>query len=192
MSLSETMTALMDAARSKSGLTDKLDIADLTGLMDNFVVANLFKDTNDKWFNVNDGWGSDIQRIPVKQNEIYTASVEVKNISNRVNLICKYLNSEGQVLSTDGNLYDDKGNAPVQIGNEAQAYQYTDDYSNKDGLRTVTIQVKPANCAFLMFRVASYNLGSFSYRKPMVVKGKRSFPWTPNNLAGSNDSQPNH
>ena len=184
MSLSSTMTSLMDKARELTGLTEKIGLAQLTNLMDGFVVANLFKDTNDKWLNLTDKWGIDIQRIPVKQNEIYTASVEVKDISNMVTLVCKLLNSEGQVLSNNVNLYDDKYNAPIQPGNEADAYIFTDGYSNKNGLRTVTVQVKPTNCAFLMFRVASFGQGSFSYRKPMAVKGKCSLPWTPNNLVG--------
>lgn len=184
MTVSDVMTPLMDKARKLTGLTEKTGLAQLTNLMDGFVVANLFKDTNDKWINVTYDWGIDIQRIPVKQNGIYTASVEVKDISNMVTLVCKPLNSEGQILSNDDSLYDDKYNAPIEPGNEANAYIFTDGYSSKNGLRTVTVQVKPTNCAFLMFRVASFGMGSFSYRKPMAVKGKCSLPWTPNNLVG--------
>lgn len=102
MSLNDVMTPLMDKARKLTGLTDKIGITRLTGLMDHFkliINENLIPDAasfgNDTWKNkqywkVEPNWnGLEVRsseaeysglmpEVEVQANEVYTFSVYAK------------------------------------------------------------------------------------------------------------------
>lgn len=121
MALNDTMTALMDKARKLTGLTEKISIARLTGLMDHFdlhVNPNLFTGANDfsgTWYNQsswtesgtyqgmkvmrrNSAWLGISQEIAVQAGQTYTFSFYAK-ASQTVNNTCIYV--KGLIKGTD-------------------------------------------------------------------------------------------
>ena len=164
MSLNDTMTALMDKAREITGLTEKISIARLTGLMDSFNLNNLIKDSSSEWALISGAWDYDFPRLAVKKGDSYTFTVEVKDNSKDITLAAVFLDDEGRPLEPDN-----EGNAPVHTGNISNAY-VTNGYHSKPGKMSLTVKVKPDNCKYLEFRIVSWSAGDFKYRNPIVFK----------------------
>ena len=97
MGLSETMTALMDKVRELTGLTEKISVARVTGLMDSFNLNNLIANSSNEWTKVENVWDVGFPTIAVKRNETYTFTAEVKD--------------NAYPVKVSGVLYNDKWNA---------------------------------------------------------------------------------
>ena len=137
MSLSSTMTSLMNKARANYHITDKLSIANLTDLMDRPGMNSLLGIRNRDWTEAS-GWGSGVDFIvPVFKNVPICVTAEVKGIASTVSnqgpcLTCRFMDKDLNYISywktdKDGN-YVPK-NEIVQVGS-------SDDFSNKNGLRS--------------------------------------------------------
>ena len=164
MSLSETMTALMDKAREITGLTEKISIARLTGLMDSFNLNNLIKNSSNEWTKVENVWDVEFPTIAVKRNETYTFTAEVKD--------------NAYPVKVSGVLYNDKWNAiepnhdeeaPIYKGNISDVY-IGNAYRSDGGKLTVTIKIRPSNARFLELRIVSLGKGTITYRNPIAFK----------------------
>ena len=144
MSLNDTMTALMDKARKLTGLTDKIGITRLTGLIDHFkliINENLIPDAatfgNNTWQNkqywkVEPDWNGLKVRsseatysgltpeIEVQANEIYTFSVYAKQ--DKDNPLCTMHLGYG---SEDYSSFLDNQSKVVDVGTDFKRYSMT-------------------------------------------------------------------
>lgn len=137
MSLSSTMTSLMDKARANYHITDKLSVANLTDLMDQPAVNGPLSITYPNWTKAS-GWGADVfVTVPVFKGVPICATVEIKDIASTVSnrgpcLLCTFKDKNLNDLSywdTDSNGdYKLAQNQPLQVG--------SDNFSNKNGLRS--------------------------------------------------------
>lgn len=141
MTLSNTMTSLMDKARELTGLTDKISIDRLTGLMNHFkliINENLIPDVatfgNDTWNNkqywkAEPSW-NDLEvrssdekyyglspKIEVQTGEIYTFSLYAKQDKKNPSA-CIYLGNGNEDYS--GML--DNTEKPINIGTNFERY----------------------------------------------------------------------
>ncbi|MDC2841919.1 hypothetical protein [Limosilactobacillus mucosae] len=137
MSLSSTMTSLMDKARANYHITDKLSIANLTDLMDKPAVNGPLSITYPNWTKAS-GWYADaFVTVPVFEGVPICATVEIKDIASTVSnqgpcLLCTFKDKNMNDLSywdvdSNGN-YKLAHNQPIQVGGN--------DFSNKNGLRS--------------------------------------------------------
>ena len=154
----------MDKVRELTGLTEKISVARVTGLMDSFNLNNLIKNSSKDWTKVDDAWNTEFSSIAVKRNETYTFTAEVKD--------------NAYPVKVSGVLYDDKrnplepnhdGEAPIYKGNIANVY-IGSAYRSDGGKLTVTIKIRPSNACFLGLRIVSWNHGTFTYRNPIAFK----------------------
>lgn len=164
MGLSETMTALMDKVRELTGLTEKISVARVTGLMDSFNLNNLIANSSNEWTKVENVWDVGFPTIAVKRNETYTFTAEVKD--------------NAYPVKVSGVLYNDKWNAiepnhdeeaPIYKGNISDVY-IGNDYRSNGGKLTVTIKIRPSNARFLELRIVSMGKGTITYRNPIAFK----------------------
>lgn len=162
--ITDTLTPLMDKFRSKTGLTDKLTVARVTGLMDSFNLNNLIANSSNEWTKVENVWDVEFPTIAVKRNETYTFTAEVKD--------------NAYPVKVSGVLYNDKWNAlepnhdeeaPIYKGNISDVY-IGNDYRSNGGKLTVTIKIRPSNARFLELRIVSFGKGTITYRNPIVFK----------------------
>lgn len=187
MTVNGMMTSLMDKARKLTGLTDKISIAQLDNLMSNFVSPNLIADTSDNWQDVNPTWNVSVcDALPAIKGDTISASVEVKNCTGKISLVAVYLDKDKKPLVPWMSQYDSNGNAPLSTGNISANY-ITDDkgFSADSSLRKMTLTIEANNCKYLQLLIAEFDGGaSFSFRKPMAVKGPQPLPWTPEYIVG--------
>lgn len=164
MSITDTLTPLMDKFRAKTGLTDKLTVARATGLMDSFNLNNLIANSSNEWTKVENVWDVKFPTIAVKRNETYTFTAEVKD--------------NAYPVKVSGVLYDDKWNvlepnhdeeAPIYKGNISNVY-IGNAYRSNGGKLTVTIKIRPSNARFLKLLIVSWDNGTLTYRNPIAFK----------------------
>ena len=173
MSLSSTMTSLMDKARANYHITDKLSIATLTDLMDKPVVNGPLSITYPNWTKAS-GWGSGVDLIvPVFKNVPICVTAEVKGIASTVSnhgpcLTCRFMDKDLNYISywktdKDGN-YVPK-NEIVQVGSRS------DSFSNKDGLRgaqRLFADRNLRNVAYINVGISNNVETSYSFRNLVV------------------------
>lgn len=177
MTATELLTNLMDKTRQITGLTEKISVAQLTDLMSNFVSPNLLSNSSGDWKAVNNTWQVELGDIPAVKGDTFTASVEVKDASQKVSLVAVYLDKDKKPLKPYG--FSSNGDAQLENGNIANSYILGDDgFFTADGLRTITVSTKPNNCAYVHFRIAFFAFGNVTFRKPMIVRGTQIIPWT--------------
>lgn len=161
--LTETMTALMDKAREITGLTEKISVGRLTSLMDAFSVKNLVTDSSNDWKEIKDSWYTEIVSVPVKAGESYIFTCEVKDLTYGVALAVQLFDDQWRPIynNTVGNLNN---------GNISKSYVMNTGFITSVGKRELTMKVVPANAKHASFLIPIVNLGSFSYRNPIVFQ----------------------
>lgn len=169
MSLNDVMTPLMDKARKLTGLTDKISITRLTELMDSFLVKNLVTNSSSEWVEAKNEWDARMDSIPVSKGEKYTFTVEVANNTSEIELAAVLYDSKGNILDPYKST-DSDGNAPINVGNQSNAYLIDKGYSLTPGKAELTVTIKPSNCTHLQFRICSIKKGDFSYRNPIIFQ----------------------
>lgn len=169
MTVSDVMTPLMDKVRKLTGLTDKISIARLTGLMDSFLVKSLVTNSSSEWVEVKNEWDARMASIPVSKGEKYTFTVEVADNTFEIELSAVLYDSKGNILDPYKPT-DSDGNAPINIGNQSNAYLIDKGYSLTPGKAELTVTIKPSNCTHLQFRISSIKKGDFSYRNPIIFQ----------------------
>lgn len=172
MSLSSTMTSLMNKARANYHITDKLSIANLTDLMDRPGMNSLLGIRNRDWTEAS-GWGAGIDFIvPVFKNVPICATVEIKDIASTVNdqgpcLTCRFMDKDLNYISywkadKNGNYVPKKEAVQVGAG---------DNFSNKDGLRSAQRLFADRdlrNVAYISIGIGNNCQTSYSYRNLVV------------------------
>lgn len=173
MSLSSTMTSLMDKARANYHITDKLSISDVTDLMTKPAVNGPLSITYPNWTKAS-GWGADACVIvPVFEGVPICATVEIKDIASTVSeqgpcLLCNFIDKNLNELSywdidSDGN-YKLANGQGVQIGSG-------DTFSNKNGLRSAQRLFDDSslrNVAYIKISIGNDCVATYSFRNLVV------------------------
>lgn len=172
MSLSSTMTSLMDKARANYHITDKLSVANLTDLMDQPAVNGPLSITYQDWTKTS-GWGSDYVTVPVFKGVPICVTVEIKDIASTKSdegpcLLCTFKDKNLNRLSywdtdSDGN-YKLAKNQSIQVGRG-------DDFSNKNGLRSAQRLFDDANLrnvAYITIGIGNNVSTTYSFRNLVV------------------------
>lgn len=137
MSLSSTMTSLMDKARANYHTTDKLSIANLTDLMDQPAVNSPLSIAYTDWTK-SSGWGSGaFVTVPVFEGVPICATVEIKDIASTVSnqgpsLMCAFKDKNMNDLS----YWDVDSNGNYKLAQNQLCQVGSDNFSNKNGLRS--------------------------------------------------------
>lgn len=137
MSLSSTMTSLMDKARANYHTTDKLSIAKLTDLMDKPAVNGPLSITYPNWTKAS-GWGADASvTVPAFKGVPICVTVEIKDIASTASdqgpcLMCNFKDKNLNDLS----FWDVDSNGNYKLANEGVQVGSGDNFSNKNGLRS--------------------------------------------------------
>lgn len=194
MSLSSTMTSLMDKARANYHTTDKLSIATLTDLMTKPAVSGPLSITYPNWTQAS-GWGTDAFAIvPVFEGVPICATVEIKDIASTVSdqgpcLLCNFVDKNMNDLSywdtdSDGNYKLENGQG-VQVGSG-------DTFSNKNGLRSAQRLFDDSNLrnvAYIKISIGNNTVTTYSFRNLVVSYYE---PYSVQNLiAGGQSSSSN-
>lgn len=173
MSLSSTMTSLMDKARANYHTTDKLSIANLTDLMDQPAVNGPLSITYPNWTKAS-GWGADASvTVPVFEGVPICATVEIKDIASMVSeqgpcLLCNFIDKNMNDLSywdvdSNGN-YKLANNQGVQVGPG-------DTFNNKNGLRSAQRLFDNSNLknvAYIRISIGNNTTTTYSFRNLVV------------------------
>ena len=136
MSLSSTMTSLMDKARANYHITDKLSVANLIDLMDQPAVNGPLSITCPDWTEFS-GWGTNFVTVPVFKGVPICATVEIKDIASTVSNQgpCLMCNFEGKNLN-GLSFWDVDSNGNYKLANEGVPIESGDNFSNKNGLQS--------------------------------------------------------
>lgn len=137
MSLSSTMTSLMDKARANYHTTDKLSIANLTDLMTKPAVNGPLSIAYTDWTKAS-GWRADaFVTVPVFEGVPICATVEIKDIASTVSnqgpcLMCTFKDKNMNDLS----YWDVDSNGNYKLAQNQMVTVGGDNFSNKNGLRS--------------------------------------------------------
>lgn len=172
MSLSSTMTSLMDKARANYHITDKLSVANLIDLMDQPAVNGPLSITYPNWTKAS-GWGADASIIvPVFKDFPVYATVEIKDIASTQSdkgpcLLYTYMDKNMNELS----YWDIDSNGNYKLANN-QTFPLTgDNFSNKNGLRNgykVIANSDLRNVAYLAIGIGNNVSTTYSIRNLVV------------------------
>ncbi len=174
MTLSQTMTALMDSARNVTGLTDKLSITDLTSYLAGLVPINLLDNTFDQQtVDTKNGDWSAIQNPNINLPlGIYCYSVEIASSSKSVvTLRVEFAGGIANSLSGDTvNSWGWAGANLIKPGNSGK-------------LMTVFEVTQAGNFNFGLAGLP-WTGGEAVISKPMLNRGTLPLPFTKNKLGG--------
>lgn len=173
MSLSSTMTSLMDKARVNYHTTDKLSIANLTDLMTKPAVNGPLSITYPNWTKAS-GWGTGaFVIVPAFKGVPICATVEIKDIASTVSnqgpcLLCNFIDKNMNDLSywdvdSNGN-YKLVNNQGVPVGSD-------DIFSNKNGLRSAQRLFDNSNLknvAYIRIGIGNNTTTTYSFRNLVV------------------------
>lgn len=192
MSLSSTMTSLMDKARANYHTTDKLSIANLTDLMTKPAVNGPLSITYPNWTKAS-GWSADVRvTVPVFEGVPICVTVEIKDIASTVNeqgpcLLCTFKDRNMNDLSywdvdSNGNYKLAQGQA-VPVGSD-------DIFSNKNGLRSSQRLFDNSglrNVAYIEIGIGNNTVTTYSFRNLVVSYYE---PYSVQNLIAGGQSSP--
>lgn len=191
MSLSSTMTSLMGKARANYHTTGKLSIATLTDLMTKPAVNGPLSITYPNWTKAS-GWSADaFVIVPVFEGVPICATVEIKDIASTVSnqgpcLLCIFKDKNLNDLSywdTDSNGdYKLAHNQPIQVG--------SDDFSNKNGLRSAQLLFGGSNLrnvSYITISIGNNVDTTYSFRNLVVSYYE---PYSVQNLIAGGQSNP--
>ncbi len=191
MSLSSTMTSLMGKARANYHTTDKLSISDLTDLLTKPAVNGPLSITYPNWTKAS-GWSADaFVIVPVFEGVPICATVEIKDIASTVSnrgpcLLCTFKDKNLNNLSywdTDSNGdYKLAHNQPIQVG--------SDDFSNKNGLRSAQRLFGGSNLrnvSYIAISIGNNVDTTYSFRNLVVSYYE---PYSVQNLIAGGQSSP--
>lgn len=173
MSLSSTMTSLMDRARANYHTTDKLSIAKLTDLMDQPAVNGPLSITYQDWTKAS-GWSADAHVIvPVFKGVPICATVEIKDIASTASnqgpcLTCVFKDKNLNDLSYWD--IDSNGNYKLVSGQGVPVGR-GDNFSNKNGLRSAQRLFDDANLrnvAYITIGIGNNCVTTYSFRNLVV------------------------
>lgn len=192
MSLSSTMTSLMDKARANYHITDKLSISDLTDLMNKPAVNSPLSITYPNWTKAS-GWGADaFVIVPVFKGVPICVTAEIKDIASTASdqgpcLLCNFMDKNMNDLSywdtdSDGNYKLENGQG-VQVGSD-------DTFSNKNGLRSAQRLFDNSNLknvAYIRISIGNNTTTTYSFRNLVVSYYE---PYSVQNLIAGGQSSP--
>lgn len=173
MSLSSTMTSLMDKARANYHITGKLSIANLTDLMDQPAVNGPLSITYPDWDKAS-GWGVNaFVIVPVFKGVPICVTAEIKDIASTASdqgpcLLCNFMDKNMNYLSywdvdSNGN-YKLANNQGVQVGSG-------DTFSNKNGLRSAQRLFDDSNLRnvkYIKISIGNNIVTTYSFRNLVV------------------------
>lgn len=172
MSLSSTMTSLMDKARANYHITDKLSVANLTDLMDQPAVNGPLSITYQDWTKAS-GWGADASvTVPVFKGVPICVTVEIKDIASTASdqgpcLMCNFKDKNLNDLS----FWDVDSNGNYKLANEGVQVESSDNFSNKNGLRSAQRLFDASNLrnvAYIKISIGNNTVTTYSFRNLVV------------------------
>ena len=191
MSLSSTMTSLMEKARANYHTTDKLSIANLTDLMTKPAVNGPLSITCPNWTKVS-GWGADaFVIVPVFEGVPICATVEIKDIALTASnqgacLLFTYKDKNMNNLS----YWDVDSNGDYKIANDQPIQGQGDNFSNKNGLRSAQRLFNGSNLrnvSYIAISIGNNVETTFSFRNLIVSYYE---PYSVQNLIAGGQSNP--
>lgn len=174
MSLSSTMTSLMDKARANYHITDKLSIAGLTDLMTKPAVNGPLSITYPDWTKAS-GWGADASvTVPAFKGVPICATVEIKDIASTASdqgpcLLCNFKDKNLNDLSYWD--VDSDGNYKIANGQSVQLWGGDDTFNNKNGLRSAQRLFDNSNLknvAYIRISIGNNTTTTYSFRNLVV------------------------
>ncbi len=175
MPLSEALSNHADAIRGVTGLSDKLNLSDMTKYVSELVRVNLLNGTSaiDKELKVNNGeWRSEVCTIQLDKG-IYTFSVETYNKTSTP-ITLRVENQTGKARGALTHVGDTGwGVIPVEWLNNAQRK-----------VLNIAFEVYQPGTIFLGFSGSPFTDGNITYCKPMLNTGTLRLPYTSNTLGG--------
>ena len=174
MSLSSTMTSLMDKARANYHITDKLSVANLTDLMDQPAVNGPLSITCPDWTEAS-GWAINAFIIvPIYKNIPICATAEIKDIASTKSdegpaLLCSFMDKNMNKLSYWD--IDSNGNYKLAKSQTVQLGLVDDNFSNKNGLRSAQRLFTDSNIrnvAYVSISIGNNVSTTYSFRNLVV------------------------
>lgn len=191
MSLSSTMTSLMDKARANYHTTDKLSIANLTDLMTKPAVNGPLSIAYPDWTKAS-GWGTDaFVIVPVFEGVPICATAEIKDIASTVSnqgpcLLCTYKDKNMNNLS----YWDIDSNGNYKLAQNQSVPAVGDTFSNKNGLRSAQRLFDGSslrNVAYIEISIGNNCVTTYSFRNLVVSYYE---PYSVQNLIDGGQSSP--
>lgn len=193
MSLSSTMTSLMEKARANYHTTDKLSIANLADLMNKPAVNGPLSITYPNWTKAS-GWSADVHvTVPVFKSVPICATIEIKDIASTASdqgpcILCTYKDKNLNSLSYWDT--DSDGNYKLVNGQSVQLWGVDDSFSNKNGLRSAQRLFDGSslrNVAYIEIGIGNNCVTTYSFRNLVVSYYE---PYSVQNLIAGGQSSP--